>query len=201
MHLVDVEKGMMGTSAVVATTIPEAVGYAYALKIKKSPAIVVSFFGDGAVEEGAFYESLNFASLKKLPIIFVCENNCYAIHTHQNQRQCKSNICELAAPHNIPAEKIEGNNSFKIFERVTSISAEMRQGNSGPWLLECMTYRWREHVGPNEDFDLGYRSSEEAKSWIEKDEIQRIGNMIDSSNRVRIEVEVENGKWKSCLRI
>lgn len=192
MHLVDIKKGIMGTSAVVATTIPEAVGYAYALKIKKSPSIVVSFFGDGAVEEGAFYESLNFASLKKLPIIFVCENNGYAIHTHQNQRQHKANICELASPHGIPAEKIGGNNSLKIFERVSSISAEMRQGNSGPWLLECMTYRWREHVGPNEDFDLGYRSSQEAKSWIDRDEIKRIGDMLDSSDRDRIEVEVED---------
>jgi pyruvate/2-oxoglutarate/acetoin dehydrogenase E1 component/TPP-dependent pyruvate/acetoin dehydrogenase alpha subunit len=191
MHLVDAPNGMMGTSAVVATTIPEAVGYAYALKQKKSDAIVVSFFGDGAVEEGAFYESLNFAALKQLPILFVCENNNYAIHTHQRQRQHKANICDLAAPHGIPAERIENNDSLRIFQRVSEVAAKMRRGESGPVLLECMTYRWREHVGPGEDFHLGYRTTEEARAWIEADELNRIGGKLPAAQRAQIDAEVE----------
>ncbi|HVR17912.1 MAG TPA: thiamine pyrophosphate-dependent dehydrogenase E1 component subunit alpha, partial [Candidatus Limnocylindrales bacterium] len=87
MHLIDVAARVMGASAVVGTTIPQAVGFAYALKLQRKDSVVVSVFGDGAVDEGVFHESLNFAALKSLPIIFVCENNLYAIHTHQLQRQ------------------------------------------------------------------------------------------------------------------
>ncbi len=104
MHLVDIDKGIMGTSAIVATTIPDAVGYAYALKYQRKDSIVVSFFGDGAVEEGVFYESINFAALKHLPIIFICENNSYAIHTHQLKRQSVANICERVVSFGIKAE-------------------------------------------------------------------------------------------------
>ena len=86
MHLIDVTHGVMGASAVVGTTVPHAVGYAYAIKLQHKDSLVVSFFGDGATDEGVFYESLNFAALKRLPIIFICENNSYAIHTHQLRR-------------------------------------------------------------------------------------------------------------------
>lgn len=115
MHLIETSVGMMGTSAVVGTTIPQAVGYAYALKYQKKDSIVVSFFGDGATEEGVFAESLNFAALKKLPIIFICENNFYAIHTHQRQRQPISNICDRVASYGIPAERIEYNDVIALY--------------------------------------------------------------------------------------
>ena len=107
MHLVDTSVGMMGTSAIVSTTIPQAIGYAYALKLKGSNTVVASFFGDGAVEEGVFHESLNFASLKKLPIIFICENNRYAIHSHQYDRQLLDNLCDRVHQYGIPAHRIE----------------------------------------------------------------------------------------------
>ena len=126
MHLVDVEHGFMGTSAVVGTTIPNAVGYAYAIKQQHRNSIVASFFGDGATEEGVFYESLNFASLKALPIIFICENNLYAIHTHQLQRQCNPNICDRVRSFGIPAECIGNNDIIKIYERV-SVAAIKKQ--------------------------------------------------------------------------
>src|SRR3984893_17043188 len=109
MHLIATEKGVMGTSAVVGTTIANAVGYAYALRYRRKQSIVVSFFGDGATEEGVFAESLNFAVLKRLPILFVCENNQYAIHTHQSRRQGKMAICERARAFGLPAERIENN--------------------------------------------------------------------------------------------
>src|SRR5579885_2281634 len=114
MHLISLETGMMGTSAVVGTTIPNAVGYAYALRVQRQEAIVASFFGDGATEEGVFAESLNFAALKQLPILFVCENNRYAIHTHQKQRQGRPDICARAEAFGIPAERIEDNDVLAI---------------------------------------------------------------------------------------
>ncbi len=117
MHLIDKAAGVMGTSAVVGTTIANAVGYAYARKYRREGAIVASFFGDGASEEGVFAESLNFAALKRLPILFVCENNQYAIHTHQSRRQYLPALCERVRAHGIPAERIENNDVLRLHER------------------------------------------------------------------------------------
>jgi len=191
MHLINQQVGVMGTSAVVGTTIGNAVGYAYGLQTQKSPAIVASFFGDGAVDEGVFHESLNFAALKKLPIIFICENNSYAIHTHQRLRQRVTDICTRARAYGIPAERIEDNDLFAIYDRVSSAAEALRNGESGPFFFECMTYRWKEHVGPNEDYHLGYRDEEEAKAWIENDQVRLVGDMVDSGVRSRLEAEVE----------
>jgi TPP-dependent pyruvate/acetoin dehydrogenase alpha subunit len=192
MHLVDIDNGIMGTSAIVSTTIPDAVGYAYALKYQRKDSIVVSFFGDGAVEEGVFYESINFAALKHLPIIFICENNSYAIHTHQRKRQAVANICERVVPFGIKAERINNNDVLSLYEKISVNIESLRNGETGPLFFECMTYRWREHVGPNEDFSLGYRTREEAESWIQNDQVKRIGKMLQAEQRTMIEREVED---------
>ena len=191
MHLINTAAGFMGTSAVVGTTIPLAVGYAYALKLSGKDAIVVCFLGDGAVDEGVFHESLNFAALKSVPILFICENNGYAVHTHQLKRQPIGNICERASAYGIPSEQIDGNDVFNIYERVKRASSEIRNGRQGPRFFECMTYRWMEHVGPNEDFDAGYRSRSEAQPWFESDPIKTIGARLNPVRRGQIEVEVE----------
>jgi TPP-dependent pyruvate/acetoin dehydrogenase alpha subunit len=191
MHLVDVAMGVMGGSAVVGTTIPQAVGYAFGLKLQQSDRIVVSFFGDGAVEEGAFHESLNFAALKKLPIIFVCENNFYAIHSRQEARQSPPDICTLARAYGMTAERIENNDVLTIHETITKAVGDLRGGAAGPRFFECMTYRWKEHVGPAGDFQAGYRSYEEARPWVEGDQVKRIGQMIGPEARGHIEKEVE----------
>lgn len=191
MHLVDAAQGVMGTSAVVGTTIPQAVGFAYALRLQRKNSIVVSFFGDGATDEGVFYESLNFAALKELPVIFICENNSYAIHTHQRQRQANPNICERASVLGVPAERIE-DDVFKIRERVSAAVQALRNGGCGPYFFECLTYRWKEHVGPNDDFHLGYRTLEEAKPWFENDQVKRLAGMLDPAERAQIENEVED---------
>ena len=101
MHLADLAHGVMGASAVVGTTIPHAVGYAYAQKVRRTGSICATFFGDGATDEGVFHESLNFAALKQLPMLFICENNGYAIHTHQRLRQANPNISERVKPYGI----------------------------------------------------------------------------------------------------
>src|SRR5438094_4608289 len=121
MHLIAPEHGVMGTSAVVRTTIANAVGYAYGLRYRQENAIVASFFGDGATEEGVFAESLNFAVLKQLPVLFVCENNQYAIHTHQRLRQGRPDVCARAAAHGLPAERIENNDVLRVSERCMEI--------------------------------------------------------------------------------
>ena len=190
MHLVDVEHGVMGASAVVGTTIPEAIGYAYGLKVQKSNAVVVIFFGDGATDEGVYYESLNFAALKSLPIIFICENNGYAIHTRQDLRQSNSDIYQRARVFGIPSERIE-DDIFQVHGQVKSAVHSIRSGKSGPFFFECLTYRWKEHVGPNDDFHLGYRTLEEAQPWIDNDQVARVGAMLDPEKRLRIETEVD----------
>ena len=189
MHLIAPEAGMMGTSAVVGTTIANAAGHAYALRYRRQDAIVASFFGDGATEEGVFAETLNFAVLKCLPILFVCENNRYAIHTHQSRRQGRPAICERARAHGTPAERIDGNDVFAVLEKTREVAARVRAGE-GPWFLEAMTYRWREHVGPGSDYHLGYRTEAEAESWMAADPVRRLAQEIDATERARIEREV-----------
>jgi TPP-dependent pyruvate/acetoin dehydrogenase alpha subunit len=190
MHLVDVAAGVFGTSAVVGTTIPHAVGYAYALRLRREPRVVASVFGDGATDEGVFYESLNFAALKQLPVLFVCENNGYAIHTHQRLRQHRADICARAAALGIEAERIEDGDVLRIAERAGAATDALRAG-SGPRFLECLTYRWKEHVGPGDDFALGYRDRAEAEPWIRNDAVARLAEQVGRENAARIGAEVE----------
>ncbi|HLI21496.1 MAG TPA: thiamine pyrophosphate-dependent dehydrogenase E1 component subunit alpha [Stellaceae bacterium] len=190
MHLIDTSVHMMGTSAIVATTIPQAVGYAFALKTRKSKQIVVCFFGEGAMDEGVCYESLNFAALKKLPIFFVCENNYYAIYSHIRDRMPHPDPCERAAVFRIPNQRIEGGDTLKIREASQRAVAGVRAGE-GPHFIECMTYRWRDHVGPDEDRKWKYRPDEELDDWIRRDELKRLGAMLDSAERKKIEAAAD----------
>jgi len=191
MHLVDVSHGVMGASAVVGTTIANAIGYAYALKYQRKDSIVISFFGDGGTDEGVFHESLNFAALKELPIIFVCENNGYAIHTAQKKRQKQTDLCTRARAYGMPAERIDDADVFTIYNKVSAAVKALREGKPGPFFFECLTYRWKEHVGPGDDYHLGYRTKDEAKWWMENDQVRKVGAMLKSGDRARIENEVE----------
>lgn len=190
MHLIDAPAGVMGMSAVVGTTIANAAGYAYALRYRGSDAIVASFFGDGATEEGVFAETLNFAVLNQLPILFVCENNGYAIHTAQSKRQGRPVICDRARAYGMPAERIDGNDVIGLLDRSAELVRAVRAG-AGPHFLEVNTYRWREHVGPGEDFALGYRTSDEAQPWVEGDAVAVLAERLNPAARARVESEVE----------
>ncbi len=191
MHMIDVAAGVFGSSAVVGTTIPHAVGYAYAVKLRREPRVVASVFGDGAVDEGVFYESLNFAALKRLPLLFVCENNGYAIHTHQRLRQRVPDACARATALGIPSERIDDGDVLRIAERANAAVLAMRGTDAGPLFLECMTYRWKEHVGPGDDWNLGYRDRAEAEPWIRNDQVARLATSIDPALRKSIEAAVE----------
>ena len=191
MHLANLEMGMMGTSAVVATTIPQAVGYAYAMKMRGEKKIVAVFLGDGSTEEGVFHESLNFAALKALPIIFVCENNGYAIHTHQSQRQHLADISAIVRAHGIETKRIDNNDSRALYQLVKSASHSMRTEETKPLFIECFTSRWKEHVGPQEDFYLGYRSEQDVEEWKKSDDVIKLGACLAEVVKSQIEREVE----------
>ena len=190
MHLIDMSHNVLGASAVVGTTIPVAVGYALALKRSKTDRVSVTFFGDGATEEGVFGESLNFASLQKLPVLFVCENNYYAIHTPLTRRWATNRLCERVATYGMPVHQVDDSDVFKLRELAAAAIARMRRGE-GPSFIECRTYRWREHVGPNEDYDQGYREREDFNPWLKDDQMERVARMISDDRRTEIDAEIE----------
>lgn len=191
MHLIDLDAGVMSTAAIMGVNDPQAVGYAWALKIQGKDGVVASFTGDGAWEEGSVPEAISFASLKKLPVLFVCENNSYAIHSHINARQPAPSFCERVRAYGVPAERIEDMDVFKIYDWTQRAAAEMRADPSaGPRFLECITYRWREHVGPNEDYDKGYRSRSDLEPWIAADQLTRLARAVPATEREAIDREV-----------
>lgn len=190
MHLIDMKSNVLGSSAVVGTTVPIALGYAYAIQQRGEDRVVVAYFGDGATEEGVFAESLNFAALKKLPVLFVCENNQFAIHQSLEKRWASDRLCERVETYGIPAKKFIDSNVESIHAHTQDAIARIRAGG-GPQFMECVTYRWREHVGPGEDYDAGYRARADYEAWHDKDEMVRLGDMIDDGSRARIDEEIE----------
>jgi len=135
-------RNVLGASAVVGTTTPVALGYAFALKSTTTDRVVVAFFSDGATEEGVFAESLNFAALRKLPILFVCENNFYAIHAPLNRRWATEKLCERVATYDIPAYRCDDGDVLKLRSLAIGAIARLRRG-AGPVFIECRTYRSR----------------------------------------------------------
>ncbi len=190
MHLIDMTNNVMGSSAVVGTTVPIALGYAYAIKRRREDRVVAAFFGDGATEEGVFHESLNFAALKQLPVLFVCENNQFAIHQPLEKRWATDRLCERVKTYGIPAARFADSNVEAIRGHARDAVENIRAGG-GPAFVECVTYRWREHVGPGEDYDAGFRSRSELDRWRDKDEVARLGSALDSGLRAQIDAAIE----------
>lgn len=168
MHLAAPEVGVMGASAVVASTISLAVGAALANRIQQRASLSVVCFGDGATEQGTYHESLNFAALYRLPVLFLCENNGLAVHASLAERQSYA-IHKHANAYGIESVRVEeGWDFLKIGDAAAAIAAAIRQ-DGRPRLLEIMTCRYKEHVGPGEDFDAGYRSRSDIAAWMGKD--------------------------------
>jgi len=201
MHIIAPEMGMLGSAPIVAGTIPLALGAALASKIRKEKRVTVSFFGDGAAGEGVLYESLNFAALKKLPIIFACENNFYSTHLPIRECRPENNIFEIGKPFCIQSYRIDGNDVLKVYEVSKKAVGQCRKGQ-GPVLIEFITYRMRGHVGPDDNIQgthTDIRSKEEVEAWLKKDPIKRfeaflIKNRIlknEDLRRINQEVEVE----------
>lgn len=164
MHLIDRQAGFLGAVPIVASTIPLAVGAAWAARIKGESRVAVAFFGDGAFEEGVVHESLIFATLHQLPMIFVCENNLYSVYTRIDERQPARPIHGVAAAHGCHTETADGNDIEAVTAAASSAVARARAGG-GPSFLEFSTYRWLEHCGPNFDDHLNYRPTDELPAW------------------------------------
>lgn len=175
MHLAAPEVGFMGSSAVVASSIPHAVGAALAAKFQGRDQIAVAVFGDGATEEGVYHESLNFAAKHHVPVLFVCENNGLAVHSCRQAREAYQ-IVQHAQAYGIPATSLgNGHDDWEIFQKLKPIVEQLRRERS-PRFVEINTFRYREHVGPGEDFNAGYRSRESMHEWQQHDPlIQRTG--------------------------
>ena len=193
MHIVAPEIGMLGTPPIVAASIPLAVGAALASVLEKNNRISVSFFGDGATNEGIFYEALNFASLKKLPVIFICENNKYATHMPISKCLANTNIAKKAELFNMPGFQIDGNNVIKVFQTVKKAGERARKGK-GPTLIECLTYRWRGHVGPHNDLDKGLRSKKEWDFWQKRCPLKRLEKVLKITRSEKEKISQEIGK-------
>lgn len=170
MHLCSPEHGFMGTSAIVASIIPVAVGCAFANKRANNGKMVAVFFGDGAVEEGVFWESLNLACLMKLPMLFVCEDNGLAVHASKAQRQGFESITKIVSKFNCLVYEAETTDTEAIYnltrQAVKQVNAQLK-----PAFLRLEYFRYLEHVGVNEDFDVGYRSRDEFERWLSEDPI------------------------------
>ena len=179
MHLIDRSVNFLGSTSIVAGTIPVAVGVAFANKLKKSSGTVVMFFGEAATEEGLFYESANFASLHKLPILFVCENNLYSVYSPLEVRQSSFRKNHLLAESlGVQARGgLDGNDVPTVYEAVQSAMDSIRSA-VGPVFLEFNTYRWLEHCGPGYDNDIGYRTDEEFQKWKRKDPLEVLEKRI-----------------------
>ncbi len=171
MHLIDTSVGFMGSTAIVGGTIPIGVGLGLSIKLHKTDQVSCVFLGDGAVEEGVFYESVNFAALKKLPVLFICENNFYSVYSSLSARQpAGRRIYQMVGGMGCLSVYGEGNDVLAVYAKVASAIDMIRKGR-GPYFFEFDTYRWREHCGHNFDNDLGYRSEEEYEAWKDKDPI------------------------------
>ena len=194
MHLVDPAVKAMGASAVVAGSIPLAVGAALATRMRDGDAVAVAFFGDGAVEEGTFQESLAFAALRRLPVVFACENNFYATYSPLSSRQVADNIFERGAPLRVPGIRTDGNDVVAVYRAAREAVARARRGD-GPSLLELRTYRWRDHVGPGFDVSVGYRTQAELDAWMARDPVACFARALEKaavlSGEARDAIEAE----------
>lgn len=179
MHLVDPEVGILGSSAIVGGDIPLGTGTALASKLQRNDKVTAVFFGDGAVDEGTFHESLNFASLKKLPVLYICENNHYAINSKESQRHAGEGIYRWAQGYDIPSYQIDGNDVLQVSEYAEKAISRCRNGE-GPIFIECLTYRWKGHIGTVNDVGEGLRPQSEYDYWVSKCPIKWYGEYLKS---------------------
>ena len=181
MHLIDLEKGFLGSSAIVGNSIPVGVGIGYAKQLNKDESVSFIFLGDGAIEEGSFYESANFAVVHKLPVVFVVENNLYSVYTGLSPRQPEGrSISKLASAIGLHSDSVEDSDISTCYSKLVSLTDHARRGN-GPSLIEISTYRKLEHCGPNDDDSLGYRPQFELIKLKERDLISALEDELSLS--------------------
>ncbi len=171
MHLIDLDAGFMGSTPIVGGTVPLAGGMAWATQYQKQADVVVVFFGEGCFEEGVLHETMNFAALKKLPLVMICENNDYSVMTPLRERQPDRAIHLIAEAHGLTSYAGDGNDVEQVANLAKQAIDRARYG-LGPQFLEFKTHRWPEHCGPNEDDDMGYRPAGELAAWKQRCPLQ-----------------------------
>ena len=194
MHLNDLSVNFMGTSAIVGNSIPVGVGLGLSISLKKTQQISIIFLGDSAVEEGVFYESVNFAVVRKLPVLFICENNLYSVYSPLSVRQPDNRkIHKMVEGLGISTSYADGNDTKATYDILSKTINGIRNGK-GPHFIEFSTYRWREHCGPDFDNDIGYRTEEEFLKWKKLDPLkalQKIINQEDKINQIKNEIDCQ----------
>ena len=196
MHIADFNIGMLGATAVVGAGLPIAVGAALSAKLRKTSQIVACFFGEGASNQGTFHEAINMAATWHLPVIFVCENNLYAMGTRQTRVMAIENISDRAVAYGIPGVTVDGNDVLAVYEVAEKAIERARKGN-GPTLIECKTYRLKGHsrVDPAK-----YRPKQEVEEWLTKDPIKRLKERL-LQTRTFTETEIQQIEKQAQTKI
>jgi pyruvate dehydrogenase E1 component alpha subunit len=187
MHIADVESNNLGSQGIVAGNLPISVGVGLSIKMRKTDQVVLALFGDGASNEGAFHESLNMAAIWNLPIIYLCENNQYAMSMAFEKAFKIEQISDRASAYGMPGVTIDGNDVIAVYKAVQEAAKRAREGN-GPTLIEAVTYRWRGHSKSDRQL---YRTREEVKSWMGKDPIHRFAKLLDVNDEEFKKIEAQ----------
>lgn len=188
MHLSDLACGFMGSTSIVGNSIPIGVGLGLSIQLNRTNQVSCVFFGDGSVEEGAFYEAANFAAVRKLPVLFICENNFFSVYSPLSVRQPpERKIHEMVRAIGVRSDVGDGNDTLGVYRSVSKTVADMRNGG-GPFFWEFYTYRHFEHCGPNLDDDLGYRPREEVQAWLDRDPVLKLQEELIASGTERKEL-------------
>jgi TPP-dependent pyruvate/acetoin dehydrogenase alpha subunit len=199
MHLISPENRFLGTTPILGATIPIGVGSAFASKLTSDKSVTAIFFGDGATDEGVFYESLNLAALYELPVLFICENNGYSIFQKSMQRTKLDNISARGQSFGVPGICVDGNNVLSVLNATSEILPTVRSGK--PFLLECKTNRWRQHVGAKYDYEIGFGDRIELEKLIENnDPIERFTSHL-ISHKLMEESEINQIKKQVQLEV
>ena len=197
MHLIDLKAGIIAAVPIVGSTIPIGVGVAWGNKLQKKDKVVVIFFGDGATEEGVFYESINFAALHNLPVLFICENNFYSVYSPLSSRQAKQrNIIKIVEGMGVKSYSIDGNKVDIIHKKSKKLISKIRKTKS-PIFIELKTYRFLEHCGPFNDDNLMYRNKKEINFWKKKDPIEYFKKKMIKNNKLNSK---EIFLWENKIR-
>ncbi len=196
MHIADIQGGNLGATGVVGGGIPTSVGIALALQMRRSPQILLSYFGDGASNEGEFHESLNMASIWKLPVVFICDNNQYGMSMSVKRSMNVAHISERAASYGIPGKTVDGNDVLAVYETIAEAGEYARSGQ-GPSLIDCLTYRWRGHSKSDRNL---YRTAEEIDEWKRKCPIRRFkAALVEAAVMTPEEVEALDQAAKAAV--
>jgi TPP-dependent pyruvate/acetoin dehydrogenase alpha subunit len=194
-HLTDTSAGIYA-SPILSAMIPVAVGAAMSFKMDLNNKVAVAVFGDAAIEEGVFAESINFAMTHALPVLFICENNLYSTHSPMSVRQPASSIYMRYSIPEMPSQQIDGNDACLLYEKF-KIAVDHVRNLNGPFFIECLTYRVREHVGPLFDYDRGYRSQDEVETWMKRCPILHLTSQLINENLLNLaQMQAMKEHWK-----